>query len=428
MSTNINIEKLKSDYERLRTGLKELAILNEIATTINSTQEVGKINETIIHKCVKHFNVEQGNISLIKEPEIAVPLQTMIRQYDSDAGRIPFRMDQQLIGWMLTKKEPLIINDLANDQRFSSLASETEYNSLMAVSMMHKGKIIGVLSLFNKHGNVDFSKEDLRLLSIIATESSQVIENARLLEEEKKLTHVQEELKIAALIQKNLLPAKLPEINGYQVAAVNIPAKEIGGDYYDLIPLGEDKFAFCFGDVSGKGIAAGLLMSNIQATMRSLLLTEKNPEECVKKANKLIHATTTIDKYITFFLGILDVKGNSFVYCNAGHDMPLLYTENNLVELEKGGIPLGFLDDFEFTQNRFFFKENDVLVIYTDGVSEAMNKDEEEFGMQPLERIIINNKDNDAQNIEDAILNAIEGHVQGAEQMDDITLIVLKRN
>jgi len=427
MSTNINIEKLKSDYERLRTGLKELAILNEIATTINSTLELERINEAIIHKCIKHFNVEQGNISLIKEPEVAVPLQTMIRQYDSDAGRIPFRLDQQLIGWMLTKKEPLIINDLANDQRFSSLANETEYNSLMAVPMMHKGKIIGVLSLFNKHGNIEFSKEDLRLLSIIATESSQVIENARLLEEEKKLTHVQEELKIAALIQKNLLPSKLPEISGYQVSAVNIPAKEIGGDYYDIIPLNDDKFAFCFGDVSGKGIPAGLLMSNIQATMRSLLLTEKNPEQCVRKANKLIHATTTIDKYITFFLGILDVKGNSFVYCNAGHDMPLYLSGQNLDELEKGGIPLGFLDDFEFTQNRFFFKENDILVIYTDGVTEAMNTKEEEFGLLQLQRAILNNKDNSAQDIQEAILEEVKEHGKGAEQMDDITLIVIKR-
>jgi len=427
MSTSINIEKLKSDYERLRTGLKELAILNEIATTINSTLELEKINEIIIHKCIKHFNVEQGNISLVKQTEVAVPLQTMIRQYDSEAGRIPFRLDQQLIGWMLTKKEPLIINDLANDPRFSSLASETRYNSLMAVPMMHKGKVIGVLSLYNKHNKNEFSKEDLRLLSIIATESSQVIENARLLEEEKKLTHVQEELKIAALIQKNLLPSKLPEIRGYQVAATNIPAKEIGGDYYDIIPLDEDKFAFCFGDVSGKGIPAGLLMSNIQATMRSLLLTEIHPEKCVKKANKLIHATTTIDKFITFFLGILDIKGNSFVYCNAGHDLPLYISEGTPGELEKGGIPLGFLDDFDYQQNRFFFKENDILVIYTDGVTEAMNKNDEEFGLEPLKKIVELNKDNTAVDIQEAILRDIRNHAKGVEQMDDITLIVLKR-
>jgi len=169
-------------------------------------------------------------------------------------------------------------------------------------------------------------------------------------------------------------------------------------------------------------------MSNIQATMRSLLLSEKSPEICVRKANKLIHATTTIDKYITFFLGILDVKGNSFVYCNAGHDLPLHLTNFELQELEKGGFPLGFLDDFEFTQSRFFFKENDILVIYTDGVTEAMNKDEEEFGLEPLKKIILNNKDNSTQDIEKAVLEQLKNHSKGFEQMDDITLIVLKRN
>ena len=148
MSTEQDYNKLKADYDRLKSGLQELAILNEIITTINSTFEVEKINTNIIQKCIKHFSVEQGNISLVKEQEVAVPLQTMIRQYDSDAGRIPFRIDQQLIGWMLTKKEPLIVNDLANDQRFSSLASETTYNSILAVPMMYKGKIIGVSQLF----------------------------------------------------------------------------------------------------------------------------------------------------------------------------------------------------------------------------------------------------------------------------------------
>jgi sigma-B regulation protein RsbU (phosphoserine phosphatase) len=164
--------KLKEEYERLKVAINELAILNEIATTISSTFELDKIIETIVKKCIQHFNVEQGNISLIRESEQLVPLQTMVRRYDSVAGRIPFRLDQQLIGWMLTKKEPLIINDIATDQRFSSFAGETPYNSLIAVGMIYKSKIIGVLSLYNKRNKKEFDKNDLRLLSIIAAESS----------------------------------------------------------------------------------------------------------------------------------------------------------------------------------------------------------------------------------------------------------------
>lgn len=426
MSLQQDYDKLKAEYDRLKSGLLELAILNEIATTINSTLELEKINTIIIQKCIKHFSVEQGNISLVKETEVAVPLQTMVRQYDSDAGRIPFRIDQQLIGWMLTKKEPLIINDLKTDQRFSSLASETIYNSIMAVPMNYKGKIIGVLSLFNKESKKEFTKEDLRLLTIISTESSHVIENARLLEEEKKYTTVQEELKIAGAIQKNLLPAKLPLIDGYQVSAINIPAKEVGGDYYDVIPLPNNKFAFCFGDVSGKGVSAGLLMSNIQATMRSLMLTETSPSDCVRKANRLIYATTTPEKYITFFLGVLDLEDNSFTYCNAGHDLPLFLVAGKLTELNTGGIPLGFLDDFEYTEDKVTFNKDDLILIYTDGVTESMDKVEEEFGLDAVKKVVDQYKNNDTDEVLDKLLSAILQHSKDVDQMDDITLIILK--
>lgn len=419
--------RLKEDYEKLKTAINELAILNEIATTISSTIELDKIIEIIVKKCIQHFNVEQGNISLIKESEVFKPLQTMVREYDSVAGRIPFRLDQQLIGWMLAKKEPLIINDLANDQRFSSLASETNYNSLIAVAMIYKSKLVGVLSLYNKRNKAEFDKNDLRLLSIIATESSQVIENARLLEEEKDLISVKEELRISGQIQKRLLPEKLPDIPGYQVAAVNIPAKEVGGDYYDVIALSDTKYAFCFGDVSGKGIPAGLLMSNLQATMRSLMLNPEDPALIVKRANTLLHATTTSEKYITFILAILDMTENTFTYCNAGHDRPIHIKEKKCEELLPGGIPLGFLSDFDYSASCTILSSNDIIIIYTDGVSEAMNSKDEEFGIENFKKHICENTTASASELMNIILNAINKHTKSTPQMDDITLVILKK-
>jgi sigma-B regulation protein RsbU (phosphoserine phosphatase) len=419
--------RLKQEYEKLKVAINELAILNEIATTISSTIELDKIIETIVKKCIQHFKVEQGNISLIKESEMIVPLQTMVRQYDSVSGKIPFRMDQQLIGWMLTKKEPLIINNIATDQRFSSFAEETPYTSLIAVAMMYKSRIIGVLSLFNKRNKKEFDKNDLRLLSIIAAESSQVIENARLLEEEKNMMRVKEELRISGQIQQKLLPEKLPDIPGYEVAAINIPATEVGGDYYDVIPLSEHKFAFCFGDVSGKGIPAGLLMSNLQATIRTLMLSQEDPALIIKRANRLIHATTTSEKYITFFLAILDINANGITYCNAGHDRPLHIKDTESDQLLPGGIPLGFLSDFDYTACSNTLASNDIIVIYTDGVTEAMNCEEEEFGLENVKRIIAENKSAHASELLNILLEAINKHTRGAPQMDDITVVILKK-
>jgi sigma-B regulation protein RsbU (phosphoserine phosphatase) len=419
--------RLKEEYEKLKIAVNELAILNEIATTISSTIELEKINEIIVKKCIQHFKVEQGNISLIRESEMLVPLQTMVRQYDSVAGRIPFRLDQQLIGWMLTKKEPLIINDIATDRRFSSFAGESPYNSLIAVAMIYKNKIIGVLSLFNKRNKGEFDKNDLRLLSIIAAESSQVIENARLLKEEKNLISMKEELRISGQIQQKLLPEKLPDIPGYQVAAINIPAKEVGGDYYDIIPLSENKFAFCFGDVSGKGIPAGLLMSNLQATIRTLMLSREDPALIITRANRLIHATTTPDTFITFFLAILDTNNHSITYCNAGHDQPLHIRGSKFEQLLPGGIPLGFLSDFDYAASCTTLDSNDIIVIYTDGVTEAMNPKEEEFGLGNVKKIMNQHKSATASELLDILLDAINKHTKGSPQMDDITLVILKK-
>ncbi|KAA3617753.1 MAG: GAF domain-containing protein [Calditrichaeota bacterium] len=428
MPDQLNYEKLKADHDRLKTGIQELAILNEIATTISSTMELDNIIEIVVKKCIRHFKVEQANISLITEDTALVPLQTMIREFDSESGRIPFRLDQQITGWMLTKHQALIINDVDEDPRFKSFLTESAYFSLLAVPMMHKGKVIGVLSLFNKSGKEDFDSNDQRLLTIIASGSSQVIVNARLLEEEKKLIAVKEELNIASKIQKKLLPDTLPEIKGYQIAGTNIPAKEVGGDYYDVIPIDENRYIICLGDVSGKGMPAALLVANLQATIHSLILANEEPSKIVQQANKLIHASTTSDKFITFFLGILDLQTNELIYCNAGHDKPfVLSIQNNYEELGMGGLCLGFVPHFDYERDTYKIKSNEILVIFSDGVTEAMNAAEEEFELDRLQQIVLENNKKSAEQIMNTILKEIENHVAGEEQMDDITLVVLKK-
>jgi sigma-B regulation protein RsbU (phosphoserine phosphatase) len=248
-----------------------------------------------------------------------------------------------------------------------------------------------------------------------------------LLEEEKNLMRMREELRISGQIQQKLLPEKLPDIPGYQIAAVNIPATEVGGDYYDVIPLSEHKFAFCFGDVSGKGIPAGLLMSNLQATIRTLMLSREDPALIIKRANRLIHATTSSEKYITFFLGILDTDEHSITYCNAGHDQPLHIQELKTEQLLPGGIPLGFLSDFDYAASCTTLAVNDIIVIYTDGVTEAMNCQEEEFGLENVLNICNENKTAGASELLKILLEAINKYTRGAPQMDDITLVILKK-
>ena len=421
---------LLKENERLRNAIAELSIINDIATTINSTQPVEQIVDIIVKKCVKHLNVEQGAIMLLDEKDKEKPLQTMIREQQSSLDLLPYRFDAQLTGWMLKNQEPLLVNNLKEDERFKDLIDKTTpIESFLSVPLRVKNKMMGVLTVFNKRSNEKFSSNDQKLLSIIASQSSQIIENARLLEEERNLRMMQEEMRVAKETQINLLPKEFPIINGYQIAAKTIPAKEVGGDYYDLIQIDDNRFAFCLGDVSGKGMPAAMLMSNLQATLRSHTVSKKLCKDIISVSNQLLYNSTDPTKFATLFYGIINLKSNDIVFCNAGHNNPLLFTDNQkIVELITGGIMLGCLPDSDFEDEKISVKKNDVIVIYSDGISEAMNESEEEYGEERLTELISNHIKESPDKIIENILSDVEMFVGKASQWDDMTLMIIKRD
>ena len=256
MSSNSDPDSLlREENQKLKTAVEELAILNDIATAITSTQSLEKIIEQIVQRCIKHLRVEQGVVMLFDEQDIEKPFQTMIREQDSSSNILPYRFDSQITGWMLKNKSPLLINNLMTDSRFK-FADETNLpvKTLLSVPMSVKGRMTGLLTLFNKKSESGFSSDDQRLLSIIAAQSAHVIEHARLLQKEQELLRMEEEYKMAKEIQLNILPKKIPSIEGYDIFAINIPAREVGGDYYDFIKLPGNRIAFCLGDITGKGL------------------------------------------------------------------------------------------------------------------------------------------------------------------------------
>ena len=428
---NINQSNaLEEENKRLRNAIAELSILNDIATTINSTQPVEQIVDIIVKKCVKHLNVEQGAIMLLDEKDKVKPLHTMIREQQSSLDLLPYRFDTQLTGWMLKNQEPLLVNNLKEDDRFKDLVDKTTpIESFLSVPLRVKNKMQGILTVFNKLSNENFSSNDQKLLSIIASQSSQIIENARLLEEERNLRMMQEEMRVAKETQINLLPKEFPIINGYQIAAKTIPAKEVGGDYYDLIQIDDNRFAFCLGDVSGKGMPAAMLMSNLQATLRSHTVSNNLCKDIISVSNQLLYNSTDPTKFATLFYGIINLASNEIVFCNAGHNNPLLYTDNkNIVELKTGGIMLGCLPDSDFEDEKISIKNNDVIVIYSDGISEAMNESEEEYGEEKLKELISNHIEDSPDKIIENILSDVEMFVGKASQWDDMTLMIIKRD
>lgn len=420
---------LVAENLKLKLAVEELSILNDVATAITSTQSLEKIIALIVQRCIKHLKVEQGAVMILDEQDSSKPFQTMIRKQDSSMEILPYRFDSQLTGWMLKNKSPLLINDLKNDKRFN-FASEMELpvKTILSVPMSLKGRMIGLLTVFNKKSESGFSPDDQRLLSIIAAQSAHVLENARLNQKEQDLLKMEEEFRMAKEIQLNILPKEIPSIKGYDIHAINIPAREVGGDYYDFIKLPGEKIVFCLGDITGKGLPAAMLMANLQATLRGQSFTQNSVKDSIKNANILLFNSTASNRFATVFYGVLDYTNNTVTYCNAGHDAPIDIKGNQINRLEEGGLLLGCFDIAEYEQATKNIEVGEAIIIYSDGVTEAMNEINQEFSEERFISIIKSNANLAAIELIDLILKEIKAHSGSVPQSDDITLMIIMRN
>jgi sigma-B regulation protein RsbU (phosphoserine phosphatase) len=422
-------DQLARENLRLRRAVEELSILNEIATAINSTLSLDRILSLTLQKCMKHLNVEQGAILLLDEHGGDNPFRTKVRKADTDSEALPFRLNEQLAGWMLKYRRPLMVQDLVRDERFQlPRDQDVPIHSLLGVPLMSKGRMIGLLALFNKKKGEIFTEDNQRLLSIIAAQAAQVIENNRLFEEEQALRRMQEELRLAYELQVNLLPKLPPAVPGYDIAGRSQPARQVGGDYFDFIEVRDGHLALCLGDATGKGMPAAMLMANLQATVRGQARVSRSVAECLQRANTLLYHSTSDEKYATLFFGCLDVAAHRFCYANAGHCPPILVdAAGNARRLAEGGIVLGCIEEYAYPDSVYELQPGDVLMLFSDGVTEAMDGTDEEFGEFRLESIIRDHRGQAAAELIDTVFRAVCVHAGNRAQADDMTAVVIKR-
>ncbi len=299
----------------------------------------------------------------------------------------------------------------------------------VVVPMQHQDKVLGFLILGPKFTRQSYEKADLEFLTTLISQAVISLENARLFEETLEKQRLEEELNVARTIQKKLLPKSIPEIAGYDVYGMNDSSKQVGGDYFDIIPIDEERVAMAIGDVSGKGIPASLLMANLQAALRVMMTPDLNLAAVVGKLNDLIHANTGLDKFITFFIGILNIKEHTMEYVNAGHNNPVHYTAKSEMNfLDIGGIILGIMPNYAYNTGKISLEKGDAVVTYTDGVNEAIDPDGEEWGEEPLYDLIkAADPEKPVKELVDTVLTAIDDFAAGEPQADDVTMLVFRR-
>ncbi len=427
-SVNDELSKLREENNRLKKSIEDLWSINQLARMISSTMPVEEILEHVASVSVKALGAEQGTISLVDEQEIHDPFKTIIRKVDNSSIKGKLRLDEELSGWMMKNRKPLMINDFSEDTTFSGFHSSVKkIESVLSVPLLCKGKFIGILNLFNKKNMRGFTSDDQRLLSIIGSQSAQVIESARLYEQEKKLQLVEVDLAMAMKIQQRLLPKETPPIPGFDVCGVSYAAKDVGGDYFDFIKLNDHQCGIALGDVSGKGVQAALLMSNIQATLRNQAMVSSSITDCIKNANHFLYLNTESNKFATLFYGILDCEKKTFRFVNAGHNFPCYFDQSGQFHtLEKGGLVLGMLPEYPYEEDTISIQPGEIVVIYSDGVTEAENLLEDQFGEERLMRLISENKDLSSNELMKKIYDEVKKFEGNKDQEDDITLVIIK--
>jgi sigma-B regulation protein RsbU (phosphoserine phosphatase) len=280
-----------------------------------------------------------------------------------------------------------------------------------------------------RKGVTSFNELDRLLLQSITRQVQASIENDYLVEQSLVKERIEKELNLAAAIQQRIIPKELPEIKGFELAGINIPSREVGGDYFDCIDLGNGKYALMIADVAGKGISAALLVSTLNAALYSYLEFDLPLTELVEKLNKLIFRSSPPDKYITFFIALLNSDSGEIDIVNAGHNPALLLRKDGKLEqIEAGGIGLGMLDfGMPYTGQRLTINSGDSLFLYTDGIPEAMSIDEEEYSDEKMIDFFRNQTRYSADKFIISMVKDVKDFVGEAQQSDDITLLLLKR-
>src|SRR5579871_4355659 len=342
-----------------------------------------------------------------------------------------FRISNTVRDRVINEKASLLVRDARLDEAFAGRMSivQQQIRSMLAVPLQTEDRVIGLIYLDSPHLIHEFTRDDLSLLTVMANIAAIRIEHTRLSEVEQAEKLLARDLEQAAEIQRRLLPAIAPEVAGIDLAGYNAACRTVGGDYYDFLAYPDGRVAIIVADVSGKGMPAALLMSSLQARVQVLFDDPTELAALVTRLNRIIVANSPANRFISFFIGVLDPKTNQITYVNAGHNPPVLVHNDGTVEkLEGGGLLLGILAVAQYEQRVSRFEPGDVVVLFSDGVTEACRPDvDEEFGEDWLASILPDLENQSAKAIIESINRQVTEFTCGSPPADDITLVVAKR-
>jgi len=411
-------------YRKARKKTLEKETLLEVEKSLSSSLDLNELLELILGSLLKVVKYDAAAIFLIDKRKQQIEY---IKARGFDPALEPdlqLKMGQGLAGWAAQTQKSLIVPNVKEDHRYIEARVETQ--SGMVVPIISNERIIGVFSIESNELNA-YDEDDLELLDAFASLAAISIERARQHQEILEKRKLEEELSIARRIQKTFLPDKHPELPGFDISGINISSETVGGDYYDFIPIIENQVGIAIGDVSGKGIPAALIMASFRASLIAEIRNNYAIRSSMFKVNNLLFESTESDIYVTAVYGVLDTKNRIFTFTNAGHNAPIFrHSDGRMEYLIEGGVVLGTFENSEYEARPISLSSEDIIVFYTDGVTEAKDKKGEEFGTRRLKQVINDSHKLSASEIQKNIYEAVKDFTGGKPKADDLTMIVVK--
>jgi phosphoserine phosphatase RsbU/P len=399
---------------------KSMQALIRAGQELTRNQKLSELFPVILDLAIEAVNAQRGVLMIL-----------------DNGGLVPkahkgegFRISTAVRDRVLREKTSVLVRDTQMDDAFKERLSivEQRVHTMMAVPLQTKDEIIGLLYVDSPFVLREFTADDLSLLTVMANVAAIRIETARLLEIEEAERILQRDLTQAAEIQGRMLPEGAPTVDGALLAGFNAPCRTVGGDYYDFFPYSGGRVGLALGDVSGKGMPASLMMMALQARVQVLAEDPSNLASFMMRLNKATCAKCPSNRFITFFFCVLDASTGALAFANAGHNPPIVIRASGDAEMLEGGGPvLGVLSIAPYSELHAQLERGDMLVLYSDGVTEAANLTYEQFEEERLVDVLRRHRSEPAADIVQAVVNALAEFAAGAPQADDITLLVAKR-
>jgi phosphoserine phosphatase RsbU/P len=405
-----------------------LALISKVGVTLLASATLSETLEQIASLVFEAVPADRCLIMMRDEESHELKVSVArLRDRQGQVGEI--RVSRTIMDEVVGKGKSVLTSDVQHDPRFMSSTTTLQgIHSVLAVPLGVGEKVFGIIYADSPLAEGRFTEDHLKVLTTLASVAAIRVENARLLEEQIDRQRLEHELQLASEIQQRFQPTAPPIVAGYELQGISFSCYEIGGDYYDFIEREDGRLIITLGDVSGKGTAAALLMSSLHAAVHAQAASNDSLVDTISAVNRYLADNIPSNRFVTLFYAELEPKTGALSFLNAGHNPPLIVHQAGTVEqLSSGGLPLGIKRDAVFREGRTQLNPGDVLVIYSDGVSEAGNPQGEEFGTKRLSDVVMRNLEASAAGIRDRIEAGLTKFAEGTAAADDITLVIVKR-